>query len=103
MIGRHDRKARENRDAILSALIAQVEREGIIHARQLCNLSDLVDALSAGDAAIDFLQAHQIGTLGVDDGGDARQIKFLVHADADMDVVSHHPQLLPACGNRRQR
>src|SRR5258707_1077149 len=72
MIGRHDRKPRENCNAILPALIAQIERKGVIHARQLRNLSDLVDALSARDAAIDFLQANQIGMLCVDDAGDAR-------------------------------
>src|SRR6266542_2390893 len=94
MIDCPDRIPGKNRYSVLAALITQVESEGIVHPGHLCDFSDFVDLLRAFDAAINFLQADQIRMLRINHAGDARQIEFFVYADANVDVVSHHPQLV---------
>jgi hypothetical protein len=90
MFGCRNANARENRDAVLPALIWKIERERIVHFRELREFGNFVDALRPFDAAIDFLQANQVRVLLIDDFSDASEIEFLVHADTDMDVVGHY-------------
>src|SRR5436309_5207584 len=84
-----DRKTRQNRHAVLSALIAQIEREGIVHLCQLRKFGDLVNSLRSLHSTINFLQTDEIRTLRIDDPCNALQIELLVHADAHMNVVGH--------------
>src|ERR1041385_2660498 len=90
MVRREDWRLCQNRDAVLPALITKIEREGVLHLRQLGELRNFVDALSALDAAINFLQADQIRMLLIDDSSDPSEVELLVHADAYMNVVGHH-------------
>jgi len=84
----------------LPALITKIEGEGIIHLRHPGNFGNLINALCSFDASIDFLQAHEIGMLRVNHAGNARQIKFLVHADADVNVIGHDTNNVRVCGGR---
>src|SRR5437763_3764608 len=72
----------KNRDAILPALILQIEGERVLHLRQLGEFRNFVDALRALDAAIDFLQTYEVRMLLIDDSSDARKVEHLVHAVA---------------------
>src|SRR5436190_8751753 len=91
MVRGANRKARKNSDAVLAALIFQIEGEGVIHLCQLRQFRDFIYALRPFDAAIDFLQSDQISVLFVDDFRNAWQVKLLIHADADVNVVGHYP------------
>ena len=68
--------ARKNRDPVLPALVFQVERERVIHARQLCEFGYLINAPGALDAAIDFLQTDKIRMLLLNHVGDAREVQL---------------------------
>src|SRR6185436_11245208 len=90
MICSANRKPRQDGDPILTALIFQVEGEGKVHPGEPGEFRDLVNALRALDTAINFLQPYQVNMLASDHVSDTRQIEFLIHPDADVNVVSHH-------------
>src|SRR5262245_24524401 len=94
VIRRENRLARKNGDAILSALILQIKGERVIHLCELREFDDLIDPLRTFNAAIDLLQADEIGLLLINDFSDAREVELLVHADAHVDVVGHHAESL---------
>ena len=87
----------------MSALISQVEGERVVHVREFREFCNLVYALRPFHAAIDFLQADQIGMLRVNHSGNAGQVEFLIHADTDMNVVSHDAHRAGVGGNGRRR
>src|SRR2546427_11970890 len=88
-----NRKARKDRDAVLSALIIEIVSKRVFHLRHTRKLGDLVQAFGSLYAAINLLQTNEVGMLLVDRVGDALQVQLLVHAYADMNVVGHHPEL----------
>src|SRR5256885_1485015 len=98
MIAGENRCLGKNRDAILPALILQIEGERVLHLRKLREFRNFVDALCALDAAIDFLQTYEIRMLLIDDSSDTREVELLVHADAYMNVVGHHADLFGGGG-----
>ena len=100
MIGGFDGIARQNRDTVLPALVFQVESERVIHMREFREFRNLINAPGTLHPAIDFLQTDKIRMLLLNYASDARQIEFLVHADTDVNVVSHHADPVPACRNR---
>src|ERR1044072_6069350 len=83
MVSRANRKARENRDAILTTLIFQIKGKGVIHFRELCQFGNLINTLGAFHSAVDFLQADQVNVLALNHLGDAGQVEVLVPTDAD--------------------
>src|SRR5882724_9015788 len=87
-----NRKARQNGDAVLAALIIQVMGKCIIHLCELCELGDFIHALRAAHAAVYFLQPNQIRMLMIDHFGDSFQIHLLIHSDANMNVIGHDTQ-----------
>jgi lipoate synthase len=102
VLGREDGEAREDGDAVPAALVGEVRREGVLHAREARQLRDLIDAVRALDAAIDFLQTDEIDVLAPDHCGDAREVDLLVHARPDVDVVRHDAQRVRARDTRRR-
>jgi hypothetical protein len=83
-------EARKNGHAVFAALIVKVWSEGELHSGQGREFCDLIFVLRASNVPVDLLQSNQIGTLLIDDAGDALQVELLVHPDADVNVVSHH-------------
>src|SRR5262249_4281435 len=63
-----------------------------LHLRHRCELRNLILPFSSLHAAIDLLQTNQVRLLFVNDVRDALQVQLLIHADSDVDVVSHHTQ-----------
>src|SRR5205814_4954123 len=96
VVSRQDRSFRKNGDAVLSTLIFQIKGESEVHRREPGQLGNLIGLAGARYAAIDFLEPDQIGVLTLNDLSDTRQIELLVHADAYVNVVGHHPDRFSA-------
>src|SRR2546427_6760813 len=62
----HDRKARENCDAVLSTLVLKVVSKSIFHAREFRDFGNLIDALCPLNAAINLLQTDKVRMLLID-------------------------------------
>src|SRR5262249_21512166 len=92
MNGVLDRKSRQDSNAILAALKVEIRRERILHSRHRSQLGDLVFPFRSLYAAIDLLQTDQIRPFAIDHVSDALQVQLLVHANADMNVVSHYAE-----------
>src|SRR6266576_5195223 len=95
MIDSADRKPREDRHTVLPTLVVEIVREGIAHFSHLRQFGDLILAFGALHTSIDFLQADEIGMFAINYVCDTLQVKFLIHAYANMDVVSHHSESFP--------
>src|SRR5688572_27541257 len=89
VLGVLDRQAGKNGDSVFATLVIKVWSKRVLHLRHRRELDNLVFAFSPSHTAIHFLQSDEIRTGGVYDVGNALKVEFLVHADADVDVVSH--------------
>jgi hypothetical protein len=92
MHGTLDWKSRQDRNAVLPALVIKIRRKRVLHSREAREFGDLVFTLRSLDTAIDFLQTDQIRSFAIDHVSDALQVQLFVHADPDVNVVSHHSQ-----------
>jgi hypothetical protein len=107
MINRPYRKAGQDCHTVLPTLIVKIMGEGVIHGCQLCEFSDFIFAFRPFHSSIDLLQPDQVRMLAINYISDALQIELLVHANADVNVVSHHTKNLlrsrDGCGCSRPR
>lgn len=98
--GRQDREAAEDEVPVLARRragaprVAQ-DRRAVAgqHPGQIGEPSRLVlESAARVEAAIDLLQADEIGPLDVHDPGDAPKVVTPIRADAGVDVEGHHAQ-----------
>ena len=96
--------ARQQPDAVASAVVINRAAEAGVHARHPAQLFGDEAAVHASRHAVHLLQGHHVGRDPADDLGDAAEVLYVVRSAAVSDVVTHefHGRGLRCAGRRHQ-
>ena len=96
--------ARQQPDAVTSAVVINRAAETGVHARHPAQLFGDEAAVHASRHAVHLLQGHHVGRDPADDLGDAAEVLYVVRSAAVSDVVTHefHGRGLRCAGRRHQ-
>lgn len=86
--------AREQGDAVTSALEVDGTAEPGVHAGEPSEFGGDEAALGAACGAVDLLQRYEVGSRAADDVGCARKVAHVVRTDAVADVVAHQDDVM---------
>src|SRR5690606_23370808 len=85
-------KARENRHAIVAAVIGHGPSESGVEAGSAGELAGDIHAPRAARAHIDLLQGHEIGLGPANDAGNPVEVEVTTQGGSVLDVIRENPQ-----------